>query len=152
MLGSFFFICSAAFGILSLIHAMSRNTPPWGLPALLALPPDAAGHVVASQKLGRASRVLVSLRVSPAFFFRIGGLAGVQRRNIFEHESLAIPITHHSSLAAHSFRDQNAAYASWPNHSRRMELDKFHVHQRRTGMVGERMAIARLSQLLLVIL
>ena len=31
---------------------------------------------------------------------------------------LAIPITQHSSLAAHSFRDQNAAHAGWPNHSR----------------------------------
>src|SRR5205807_9573954 len=66
------------------------------------------------------------------------------RRNIFEHESLAIPITQHPSLAAHPFRDQNAAHAWWPNHSRRMELHKFHVHQRRTGMVGERMAIARI--------
>src|SRR5262249_11779093 len=65
-------------------------------------------------------------------------------RDIFEHESLAIPITQHPTLAAHSFRDQNTANAGWPNHSGWVKLHKFHVHERRTGMVGERMAIARI--------
>src|SRR2546428_10106758 len=32
MLGSFFLICSAAFGIFSLIQEISRKTPPCGLP------------------------------------------------------------------------------------------------------------------------
>ena len=63
-------------------HTAVRTAPPFA-----NLPPDAAGHVVAGQQLGRALRVLVALRVTPPFFFRIGGLAHVQRRNIFEHES-----------------------------------------------------------------
>ena len=54
------------------------------------------------------------------------------------------PFFEDAALAAHSFGDQNAAHAWRPNHSRRMELHKFHVHQRRTGMVGERMAVARI--------
>src|SRR5580692_9705668 len=106
--------------------------------------PDAAGYVVTSQQFGRASRVLVTLRIPRAFFFGVGGRVGVQRRNIFEHESLAIPITQHPSLAAHSLRDQNATHTWWPNHSRGMELHEFHIHQRSTSMVGERMAIARI--------
>src|ERR1700691_702291 len=73
-------------------YAAVRTTPLFSY-----LPPDAAGHVVAGQELGRASCILVSLRVPPAFFFCIGGLVGVQRRNIFEHESLAIAITQDSS-------------------------------------------------------
>ncbi len=32
MLGSFFLMCSAALGSFSLIQAMSRKTPPCGLP------------------------------------------------------------------------------------------------------------------------
>src|SRR5205085_5355012 len=50
----------------------------------------------------------------------------------------------HSALAAHSFRDQNAAHAWRPDHSRGMKLYKFHVRQRRTGMIGERMAVPRI--------
>src|SRR5262249_33982563 len=78
----------------------------------------------------------------PAFFFCTGGLVRVERWNIPEHESFTIPVAQHTALAAHSFRNQNAAHAWWPNHSSGMELHKLHVHQRCTGIVGERMAIA----------
>ena len=51
---------------------------------------DAAGHVVAREQFGRTARVLVALRVTPAFFFGVGGLVHVERRNIVEHEALAL--------------------------------------------------------------
>src|SRR6202021_795237 len=38
-------------------------------------------------------------------------------------------------------RGPGAAHAGRPNHSRRMELDEFHVHQRCSGTVCERVAI-----------
>src|SRR5579864_577031 len=53
-------------------HTAVRATPSFS-----HLLPDAASHVVAGQQLGRASRVLVPLRIPPAFFFAVGGRVGV---------------------------------------------------------------------------
>ena len=103
---------------------------------------NAAGHVVARQQLRRAPGILVALGVAPAFFLGVGGLVYVKRRNVLEHEALAVSVAQHSSFATHSFRDQNAAHAGRPDHSRRMELHKLHVHQRRASIVCQSMPIA----------
>ena len=41
------------------------------------------------------------------------------------------------------FRHENAANARRPDHAGRMELDELHIHQLGAGVVGERMAVAR---------
>ena len=101
-----------------------------------------AGDVIAGQKFGRAAGVLVALGVAPAFFFGVGGLIYVGRRNVFEHEALAVFVAQHAAFAANAFGDQNAANAGRPDHSGGMELHEFHIHQRRAGVIGERVAVA----------
>ena len=51
-------------------HAAVRAAAPF-----LHFAVDAAGHVIARQQLRRTARALVALRVAPAFFFVVGGLA-----------------------------------------------------------------------------
>src|SRR5262252_2342391 len=71
----------------------------------------------------------------------MGGLVRVKGRNVFEHKALAVSVAKHSPLATHSFGNKNAAHAWRPNHSGRMELHKFHIHQRRARVVGQGMAV-----------
>ncbi len=103
---------------------------------------NAAGHVVAGQQFGRAPGILITLGVTPTFFLGIGRLVYIKRRNVLEHEALVVSVAQHPSFAPYAFRDQNAAHAGRPDHSGGMELHKFHVHQRRAGMVCESVAIS----------
>ena len=57
--------------------------------ALLDLADDAARDVVAGEQLGRPARVLVALRVAPAFFLVVRGLAAVVLGDVVEHEAAA---------------------------------------------------------------
>ena len=98
--------------------------------------------MIARQQFRRAAGILVALGIPPAFFFVVGGLIRVERRNIVEHEAAPFLVPQHASLASNPFRDQNAADAGRPDHSRRMELHEFHVHQCRARVVGERVAVA----------
>ena len=90
---------------------------------------DAAGHVIARQQFRRTARVLVALRIAPAFLFVVGGLRFVEVGDIVEHEALALAVAQHAAFAAHAFGDQNAAHAGRPDHAGGMELDELHVHQ-----------------------
>ena len=112
-----------------MIHEMSRNTPPCGLPR-----PSLTSRMMQRatwsrvEQLGRAARVLVALRVAPAFFLVVGGLALVVLRDVVEHEALAFLVAQHAAFAAHALGDEDAAHARRPDHAGRMELHELHVH------------------------
>ena len=95
--------------------------------ALFDFAHDAAGDVIAREQLGRAARVLVALRVAPAFFFVVGGLRAVEFGNVVEHEAAAFFVAQHAAFAAHAFGHQDAAHAGRPDHAGGMELHEFHV-------------------------
>ena len=134
---------SSAFGSRFLIHAMSRNTPPCGLPRpALHLAVDAARDVIAGQQLGRPSRRLVSLRVAPALFLVVGGLVAIGLGDVVEHEAAALVVEEDASFAAHAFGHQDPLDARRPDHPGRMELDELHVDQLGAGVIGERVAVA----------
>jgi hypothetical protein len=60
-------MCSSAFGSFSLIHAMSRYTPPCGEPRpAFHLAIDTTRDVISRQQLRRTTGVLVALGVPPA--------------------------------------------------------------------------------------
>src|ERR1039457_5009781 len=72
---------------------------------------DAASHVIARQQFRRATGVLISLTVTPSFFFGICGLVLVQLRNIVEHETAALLVAEDAAFAANAFGHQNAGDA-----------------------------------------
>src|SRR4029077_15245924 len=102
----------------------------------------AAGNMVARKQLRWAARVLVSLCIAPAFFFRIGSLIRVRRRNVLKHKSAALPIAQYASLASHSFGDQNSPDAWRPDHSCWMKLHELHIHKRSPRVIRERVPVA----------
>ncbi len=108
----------------------------------LELAVDAARDVVARQQFRRTPRVLVALRVAPAFFLVVGGLLLVVLGDVAEHEPLAGAVAQDPAFAAHALGDEDALHARRPDHPRRMELHELHVDQRRAGAVGQRMAVA----------
>ena len=103
---------------------------------------DAAGDVIARQQLRRTFRILVVLRVAPAFFGIGRGLRPIIFRHVVIHEALAVFVAQHAAFAAHAFGDQNPFDARRPNHARRMKLDKFHVQQFRARMIRQRNTVA----------
>ena len=111
---------------------MSRNTPPCGDPRpALDLAVDAPRHVVAREQLGGPARVLVALRVAPAFLGVGRGLRLVVVRNVVEHEAAAFAVPQHAAFAAHALGHQDAAHARRPHHARGVELHELHVDQLR---------------------
>ena len=103
---------------------------------------DAARHVIAGEQFRRAARVLVALRVAPAFFFGVGGLLLVEVGDVVEHEAAAFAVAQHAAFAAHAFGDQDAAHADGPHHAGGMELHELHVLQFGAGAIGQRKAVA----------
>ena len=154
MLGSFFLMCSSPLESLFLIQAISRKTPPCGLPrpALISLH-DAARDVITGQQLRRPARVFVALAIAPAFLLVIGRLRSVVLRDVVKHEAAAFVVRQDAAFAAHAFGHENAAHARRPDHAGWMELDELHVDQLRAGVVAlDEWPSPVYSQLLLVIL
>jgi hypothetical protein len=118
-------------------HAAVRTSAPG-----FHLAHDAAGHVIAREELGRTPRVLVALRVAPAFFSICRRLWFVVVRDVVEHEAAALAVFQHAALTAHTFSHEDALDARRPHHPGRMELDEFHVDQFRAGAIRERVAVA----------
>ena len=109
MLGSFFLMCSAAFGKLFLDpRDVEEDAAVRAAAAVLDLAVDAARHVIAREQFRRTARALVVLRVAPAFLGIGRGLRFVIVRDVVEHEPLAVLVAQHTALAAHAFRDENA--------------------------------------------
>ena len=122
---------------LFLIQAISRKTPPCGLPRpALISPHDAARHVIAGQQLRRPARVFVALAIAPAFLLVIGRLRFVVLGNIIKHEAATFAVRQDAAFAAHAFGHENAAHARRPDHAGWMELDEFHVDQLGAGLVA----------------
>src|SRR5207249_4228957 len=59
-----------------------------------------------------------------------------------EHEPLALAVAEYATLAAHALGDEDTAHARGPDHTGRVELYHFHVHEFRPGIVGQHRAIA----------
>ena len=122
---------------------MSRKTPPCGAPPpFLDLAHDAARDVIARQQFRRTPRVLVALRVTPAFFFVVGRLRFVVVRNVVEHETLAFAVRAGFRLRRARLRSRACRDARRPDHAGGMKLNELHVDQFRAGVIGERMAVA----------
>ena len=103
---------------------------------------DAPRDVIAREQLGRTARVLVALRVAPAFLLVVGGLVAVVLGDVVEHEATAFAVHEDPALAAHAFGDEDSAHARRPDHSCRMELHELHVLERRARVVRERVSVA----------
>ena len=143
MLGSLRLMCSAPLGSFSLIHAMSRKTPPCGDPRpALTSRIDAARDVIARQQLGRTPRALVALRVAPALFRIRRRLRLVVVGDVVEHEAAAFAVLQHAAFAAHALGDEDALDARRPDHPGRMELDELHVDELGAGAKRQRVAVA----------
>ncbi len=103
---------------------------------------DLARDVIAGEQLGRAARVAIAGNVAPALFLAVGGLGLVELRDVVEHEAAALAVEQNSALAAHAFGHQDSGDAGRPHHPGRMKLHEFHVHQLRSGAIGERLPVA----------
>ena len=114
--------------------------------ALLHLAHDAPRDVVAGEQLRGSPRVLALVlgaeHILEAFFFVLGGLRAVVLRDVAEHEPRAGVVPQHAALAAHAFRDQNAANGRRPHHAGGVELHELHVDEFRARVVGERVPVA----------
>src|SRR5580704_9186129 len=121
---------------------VQKNSAVRTAPAFAKFAVYAAGNMIARKQFGRPARVLVALRVPPAFFGIVRGVASVIFRNIVEHETLAQAVDQDPALAAYSLCHQQAAHAGRPDHSRRMELHELHPQQRSAGVISQRMAVA----------
>ncbi len=88
---------------------------------------NAAGDVVAREQFRGPAGFLVTLCIAPAFLGIVGGLVDVERRNVVEHEALALVVFQHAALAAHAFGDEDSAHAGRPDHAGGVELDELHV-------------------------
>src|SRR5688572_18965415 len=109
-------------------------------PTLLYFPPDATRNVIARQEFRRAFRILVALRVSPAFLLIQRCLPAIQLRDVVKHKPPAFIIPQNPAFAAYTFRYKQAPDTGWPNHSCRMELDKLHIYELSSGMIRHRYA------------
>src|SRR5205823_13459317 len=105
-------------------------------------PREAPGDVLAGEQPRGPSRALVALRVPPALVLVGGGLATVVLGDVVEEEAAALLVQQTPAFAAHSLGDKDPLHAGGPDHAGGMELDEFHVHQLRAGIVRERVAIA----------
>src|SRR3954464_12450668 len=103
---------------------------------------DRARDVIPGEQLGRATRILVALGVSPAFFFVVRSLVSIVLGNVGEYESATFLVDENPAFAAHAFSDQNTAHTRWPHHSRRVELNEFHVLQSGARIVRKRVPVA----------
>src|SRR4029450_6285060 len=111
--------------------------------ALSHLAHDAAGDMVARQKLGRAPRVLVPLGISPALFRIVRRLVAVVVGDVVEHEAPALAVAGDPAFTAAALGDENPLDARRPDHPGGMKLDELHVDEIGAGVIGEGVAVAR---------
>ena len=123
--------------------AMSRKTPPCGLPrpaltseliarATSSRGSSSGGRRLLSGSVYQRSRLLLGLRV----------LLAEDVGDVVEHEPLALGVLQHAAVTADRLGDQDALDRRRPDHAGRVELQELHVDQRRAGPQGERVPVA----------
>ena len=124
-------------------EAMSRNTPPWGVPrpaftsVLIARATSSRG----SSSGGRRPALWSSYQLV-GLLLGVGGLGAEHVGDVVEHEALALGVAQHAAVAAHALGDEQAAHAERPDHAGGVELDALHVDQLGAGPQGHRVAVA----------
>src|SRR5690606_30444053 len=63
--------------------------------------------------------------------------------NVVEHKTPALAVGQNSAFSADAFGYEQPANRRRPYHSRRMELNEFHIYQFRSGIKRKRVAVAR---------
>ena len=131
---------------------MSSGCPPGGdveedaavraAAAGLHLAVDRAGDLVPGEQVGRppSGRVVVVPLVR--LVLRVGRLGLEHRRDVVEHEPLALRVAQDAAVAAHALGDQDAADRQRPDHAGRVELHGLHVDEIGTGPERHRVAVA----------
>ena len=74
--------------------------------------------------------------------FGIREVGAEHLRDVAKHESLALRVLEHATLAADPFGHEDAAHAERPDHPGRVKLKELHVDQFRSGFVGQRGPVA----------
>src|ERR1700730_19193525 len=102
--------------------AMSTEDPAVGAAAAgLDLRVDRARALIARQQVrGAAGRVVV-LEPLVGLLLGFGVLAFEHRRDVVEHEALALGVLQHAAVTAHTLGDQDSFHARRPHHARRGE-------------------------------
>ena len=111
-------------------------------PAGLDFGVDRAGDLIAGQQVGGATGRVVVLEPLVGFLLALGVLAFEHRRDVVEHEPLAVGVLEHPAVTAHTLGDEDSFHARRPHHAGRVELDELHVDQRRAGPQRQRVAVA----------
>ena len=124
-------------------EAMSRKTPPWGLPrARLHLGVDGPGHLVPGQQVGRAPVVVVVLVPGVGLFLGLRRLGPEHVGDVVEHEAGALGVAQHAAVAAHALGHEDAAHRQRPHHAGRVELHALHVDHVGPGPDGHGVTVA----------
>ena len=71
-------------------------------PARLHLRVDRPGDLVTGKQLRRAAEVLLVRVPLVPLFDRLGGLGCEERRDVVEHEALAVPVLQDTAVASHA--------------------------------------------------
>ena len=123
--------------------AMSRKTPPWGLPSSgLHLAVDRPGDLVTGQEVGGPPVVDVVVVPAVGLLFGLGRLRPEHRGDVVEHEPLALAVAQRAAVAAHALGDEQAAHRQRPDHPGRVELDGLHLDHVGTGPDGHGVTVA----------
>src|SRR5258708_6559356 len=97
--------------------------------------------MIPGEQLRRTARILIALRIPPAFFFRVRSLLLIEVRDIVEHESAAFAVAQDAAFAADTFGYENAAHADRPDHAGGVKLNEFHVLEFGSGAIRQCQAV-----------
>ena len=124
-------------------EAMSRNTPPCGLPRP-AFTSALIARATSSRGSSSGGRRLFFLSVVPAvgLGLGVGGLLLEELGDVIEHETAALRVAQHATVAPHALGDQDAPHAVGPDHPGGMELVALHVDQVGAGLQRHRHPVA----------
>ena len=124
-------------------EAMSRNTPPCGLPRP-ALTSELIARATSSRGSSSGGRRLLSGSVyqrSPSASL-VAYCVAEHVRDVVEHEPLALGVAQHPAVAADGLGDEDPLHRRRPDHARRVELQELHVDQRRARTQGQGVPVA----------
>src|SRR3954467_9161215 len=121
---------------------IEKHAAVWRSAALFNLADDAASNMVAREQLRGTASIFIAGYVTPTFFGRVRCLIFIVIRNVVEHEPLAFAVLQNPAFATNALGNKNSANAWGPNHACGVKLNKFHVYQLGTGVIGEGVTVA----------